>query len=84
MHPVCQPCQHRHAGSLERVKRRTARSCPVRGKMISMLILGIVLIVIGLLVPSLHILFTIGIILAIIGLVLLLLGTARTGGRRWY
>ncbi|ACH62092.1 hypothetical protein MYRNA_91 [Mycobacterium phage Myrna] len=55
-----------------------------------MLILGIILIVVGLLVPSLHVLFTIGVILAVIGLVLLVLpgigvnGGRPIGGRRWY
>lgn len=55
-----------------------------------MLILGIVLIVVGLLVPQLHVLFTIGIILAVIGLVLLLApslglnGGRPLGGRRYY
>lgn len=51
-----------------------------------MLILGIILIVVGLLVPKLAVLFTIGLILGIIGLVLLVLGQAghAVGGRRWY
>lgn len=51
-----------------------------------MLILGIILIIVGLLVPQIAVLFTIGIILAIIGLVLLALGHAGrpVGGRTWY
>lgn len=49
-----------------------------------MLILGIVLLVLALVIPALHFLFWIGIILIVVGLVLLLLGTTRTGGRRWY
>jgi membrane protein implicated in regulation of membrane protease activity len=52
--------------------------------MFFMIILGIVLLVLALIIPALHFLFWIGIALIIIGLVLLLLGTARTGGRRWY
>lgn len=55
-----------------------------------MLILGIVLLVVGLLVPGLHILFIIGVILAIIGAVLLVApglginGGRPLGGRRYY
>jgi len=46
-----------------------------------MVILGVILIVLGLLVPGLSVLFTIGVILAIAGCVLLLV---RPGGRRYY
>lgn len=52
-----------------------------------MLILGIILIVIGAVVPKVAVLFTIGLILAIIGLVLMVLPTVggpTLGGRRWY
>jgi hypothetical protein len=51
-----------------------------------MIILGIILIVVGLLIPGLHILFTIGAILAVIGLVLLLLHGAGhgLGGRHYW
>jgi len=49
--------------------------------------LGIILLVIGLIVASLHILVTIGIILLVVGLILAILGgTGRgVGGRRhWW
>lgn len=52
-----------------------------------MIILGLILLIVGALVPKLAILFTIGIILLIVGLVLLVLGYAGhpVGGRRsWY
>jgi membrane-bound ClpP family serine protease len=52
-----------------------------------MIILGVILLIIGLLVPGLSILFTIGIIVLIIGLVLLIVGQFHgpVGGRRyWY
>ncbi len=55
-----------------------------------MLILGIILIVVGLIVPTLHVLFTIGLILAIIGAILFvapslgLNGGRPIGGRRYY
>ena len=47
------------------------------------LTIGVVLIVLALLIPSLHILFSIGIVLAVVGLVLLLMSNVR-GGRHWY
>jgi hypothetical protein len=51
-----------------------------------MVVLGIILIIAGLVIPSLHILFTIGVILVIIGAVLWVLGsTGRAiGGRKHY
>lgn len=51
-----------------------------------MIILGIILLVVGLLVASLHVLFIIGVILLIVGLVLALVGGSHpVGGRRhWY
>lgn len=51
-----------------------------------MIILGLILLIIGAVVPGLGILFTIGIIVLAIGLVLLLLGGIGhpVGGRRWY
>jgi hypothetical protein len=50
------------------------------------IILGLILLVIGLLVSSLHILFVIGGILLVVGLVLALLGAGgrAIGGRRHY
>lgn len=50
-----------------------------------MLILGIVLLIIGYLVP-IPILYTLGWILVVIGAILLILDMAgtRVGGRRWY
>jgi len=50
------------------------------------IILGVILLVIGLLVSSLHILFVIGGILLVVGLVLALLGAGgrAIGGRRHY
>jgi hypothetical protein len=51
-----------------------------------MIVLGIILLVVGLLVHSLHILFTIGIIVLVIGLILAVLGATGhgVGGRRHY
>jgi hypothetical protein len=50
-----------------------------------MLALGIILIIIGLVVPTLKIVFDIGVVLAVIGLVLLLLhGTGHGLGGRHY
>lgn len=52
-----------------------------------MITFGVILIVIGLLVPKLAVLFTIGIVIAVIGLALILLGAVGhpVGGRRyWY
>lgn len=53
-----------------------------------MIVLGLILLVVGLIVPSLSILFTIGIILLVVGLILALLGGTGTyalGGRRhWF
>jgi hypothetical protein len=48
-----------------------------------MLILGLICLVLGF-VLHIQVLWIIGIILAVIGGILLILGTARTGGRRWY
>jgi hypothetical protein len=49
-----------------------------------MIVLGSILLVVGLLVASLHVLFVIGLILLIAGVVLALLGAAgrQVGGRR--
>jgi hypothetical protein len=62
---------------LYRVPGRVARG---------MIFIGLLLIVLGLIVPSLSILFTIGIIVLVIGLVLLALGQFGhpVAGRRWY
>lgn len=52
-----------------------------------MIILGIVLIVVGLLVPKVAVLFTIGVIVLVVGLVLLALtalGRPVGGRARWY
>lgn len=52
-----------------------------------MITLGIILLVIGLIVASLHILVTIGIILLVVGLILAILGgTGRSvaGRRHWW
>lgn len=52
-----------------------------------MLALGIIFILFGLLLPGLHVLFTIGVILAIVGAVFYILGsTGRPvgGHRHWY
>jgi len=51
-----------------------------------MITLGIILLIIGLLVSSLHVLFVIGIILLVVGLILAALGTMgrAVGGRRHY
>jgi hypothetical protein len=51
-----------------------------------MILLGILCIIIGLIVPSLAVLFTIGIILLVVGLVLVALGQFGhpVAGRRWY
>jgi Family of unknown function (DUF6131) len=52
-----------------------------------MIVLGIILLVIGFVVPALHILWVLGIILLVIGAVLFIMGRAgrRVGGRsHWY
>ena len=48
--------------------------------------LGIILLIIGLVVASLHVLLVIGVILLVVGLVLAVLGTMgrAVGGRRHY
>lgn len=46
-----------------------------------MIVLAIILLILGLVF---HPLWIIGIILLVVGLVLWFLGSARTGGRRWY
>jgi hypothetical protein len=58
-------------------------ACSKEGDISTMIALGIILIIIGLIVASLHILLWIGIILLIIGLILNLV---PIGGRtrRWY
>lgn len=51
-----------------------------------MLLLGLILLIVGLVVPGLHALFIVGLILLIVGAALLLLGTAGhpVGGRSWW
>ncbi len=51
-----------------------------------MIALGLILLIIGLVVKSLHILFIIGIILLVVGLILAALGMMgrAVGGRRHY
>jgi hypothetical protein len=51
-----------------------------------MITLGIILLIVGLIVHTLHFLFVIGIILLVVGLVLAALGTMgrAIGGRRHY
>lgn len=48
-----------------------------------MIVLGLILLLVGLL-AGIGILTTIGVVLLLVGLVLWALGSARTGGRRWY
>lgn len=71
-------------GVHQRVGRCTPPSLNPGGTIV--IILGVVLLVIGLLVTSLHILFVIGGILLAVGLVLALLGAGgrAIGGRRHY
>jgi membrane-bound ClpP family serine protease len=49
------------------------------------LIFGVILIVVGILVPKLSVLFTIGVVVAIIGVILLALALLGhpVAGRRW-
>lgn len=51
-----------------------------------MIVLGVILLIIGLVVPALHILWTIGIILIVVGAVMWLLGSIGrpVAGRRHY
>jgi hypothetical protein len=52
-----------------------------------MIVLGIILIVIGAVVPTLHILYTIGGVLVLIGVILFILGAVGrpVGGRKvWF
>jgi hypothetical protein len=51
-----------------------------------LIILGIILLIIGLLVASLHVLFYIGIVLLVVGLILAIAGFAgrEIGGRKHY
>ena len=51
-----------------------------------MITLGVVLLVIGFLVPGLHVLWTIGAILLVVGVVLWILGSMgrAVGGRKHY
>jgi hypothetical protein len=52
-----------------------------------MIVLGVILLIIGFVVPALHILWVIGVILLVIGAVLFIMGRAgrAVGGRRhWY
>jgi Family of unknown function (DUF6131) len=52
-----------------------------------MITLGIILLVIGLLVASLHVLFTIGVVLLVVGVILAILGhTGRVvaGRKHWW
>lgn len=46
--------------------------------------LGIVLVLLGWLVPDFGILTMLGFILIVLGVILALLGSERTGGRRWF
>jgi hypothetical protein len=58
----------------------------VRGllrKEANVITLGVILLLIGLLVPGLAVLVTIGVIVLIVGVVLLVLSSVR-GTRRWY
>jgi membrane protein implicated in regulation of membrane protease activity len=48
-----------------------------------MIVLGIILLICGLLLPALHILFTIGAILLVVGLILWFVPIGGTR-RRWY
>ncbi|HSO97810.1 MAG TPA: DUF6131 family protein [Solirubrobacteraceae bacterium] len=51
-----------------------------------MITLGIILLIIGLVVKSLHVLLVIGVVLLVVGLILAALGTMgrAVGGRRHY
>ncbi len=51
-----------------------------------MIILGVILLIIALLVPSLSVLWTIGVILIVVGIILEILGMMgrAVGGRRHY
>jgi membrane-bound ClpP family serine protease len=51
-----------------------------------MITLGVVLLVIGFLVPGLHVLWTIGVLLLVVGVVLWILGSMgrAVGGRKHY
>jgi membrane protein implicated in regulation of membrane protease activity len=51
-----------------------------------MIILGIILVVLGLIVPAIHFLLWLGIVILVVGAVLALLGMAgrEIGGRRHY
>lgn len=52
-----------------------------------MITLGIILLVIGLLVASLHVLFTIGVVLLVVGVILAILGRtgrAVAGRKHWW
>ena len=52
-----------------------------------MITLGIILLVIGLLVASLHVLFTIGVVLLVVGVILVILGRtgrAVAGRKHWW
>src|SRR6476661_7128160 len=75
------PCAgQRAAGAAANTRLRA--SCPV-ARSVSMIILGIVLILLGLLVASLKVLLWIGVILLIVGLVVNLVPIGGTK-RRWY
>src|SRR6478609_8164409 len=75
------PCGGRRAAGAA-VNTRLRASCPV-ARSVSMIILGIVLILLGLLVASLKVLLWIGVILLIVGLVVNLVPIGGTK-RRWY
>ncbi len=51
-----------------------------------MIVLGVILLIVALLVPSLSILWTIGVILIVVGVILAILGLMgrAVGGRRHY
>ena len=51
-----------------------------------MIVLGVILLIVALLVPSLSILWTIGVILIVVGVILAILGMMgrAVGGRRHY
>jgi len=71
------------AGSADRSPLRLTARTP--GYRSTMLILGVVLLLLGLIL-GIPILWTIGVILAVIGVVLWILGSVGrpVGGRRWY
>jgi len=61
----------------------TSRCAPSNAKESTVVVLGIILIIIGLVVASLHVLFVIGIILLLVGLVLNFLPVGGNRRRVW-